>query len=71
MARERKDVSCLHSGVPLLFMETKQKEMENKGNGGWEHEGEEERRGIKGGTEGKKKFEPVLDNNVVCFVTET
>lgn len=29
--------------------------------------------GIKGGTDGKgkKKFEPVIDNNAVCFVTET
>lgn len=31
MARERKDVSSLDSGVPLLFVKTKQKERRTRG----------------------------------------
>lgn len=71
MARERKDVSSLDSGVPLLFMKTKQKEKrtrgerEKKGHEGGEERREEQRKGE------SRKFEPVTDNNAVCSVTET
>lgn len=45
MAREGKDVSSLDSGVPLLFMKTKQKERRTRGEREKKmHEGAEERR---------------------------
>lgn len=66
MARERKDVSSLDSGVPLLFMKTKQKERGTRG----EREKEIMREG--GTEEGKsRKLEPVAENNAVCSLTET
>lgn len=74
MAGERKDVSSLDSGVPLLFVKTKQKERRTRGEREGrkkEHEGTEERGRDRGRERESRKLEPVTDNNEVCSVTET
>lgn len=72
MAGERKDVSSLDSGVPLLFVKTKREEDKGrKGGKKKEHEGTEERGRDRGRERESRKLEPVTDNNEVCSVTET
>lgn len=72
-ARERKDVSSLDSGVPLLFVKTKQKEKRTRGERGEKKSMREGKRGgrDRGRERESKKLEPVTDNNAVCSLTET
>lgn len=75
MARERKDVSSLDSGVPLLLMKTKQKREEDKGRRVGTREGDERREGQRKGAKKReresKKSQGASDNNAVCSMTET
>lgn len=78
MARERKDVSSLDSGVPLLFLKTKQKERRTRGGRGGVVEAEgagvggytrEEKRGgrnRRGREEQKRKGGRVAQKSLNC-----
>lgn len=60
MARERKDVSSLDSGVPLLLVKTKLIERRTRG-GGWARQGggcEERKRRRKAAGKAKSQREP-------------
>lgn len=70
MARERKDVSSLDSGVPLLLVKTKLKEKRTRG-GGWALQGGGERRETEEGSRESKKSGGATDNKAVCSMTET
>lgn len=59
MARERKDVSSLDSGVPLLLVKTKLKEKRTRGGGGHYREGVRGERQRKGAGKAKSQGEPL------------